>query len=319
MAFGLGAGACFYYVTLEDASPSRWFNGRTARLEENFDELTGAALEMRTFEEGDEGAWEAARASRRRGRAGPPPHRPLLPGPLRQLGPLPRPRRGPRRLRRGGRPPLRHRLRGAAEDRAREPRPGPPQQPPRLSALRPHVHRRRRQPHPRAPARNDPGGDRAGGAGDGRARVPRLLRPRRGRAARRGGRILARGRRGLAVVRALRLPGDRAPGHRRRRLPVDVFALPGGGGTAGGAARRRGRGSAGPSSRRHSTRRARARTPSRPSGARSTAPRGASSRPSSASGPRWPPSFARRLAHHVFHVTRGKRDEDAGEAGTRRL
>jgi Butirosin biosynthesis protein H, N-terminal/Domain of unknown function (DUF4872) len=62
MAFGLGAGACFYYVTLEDASPSRWFNGRTARLEENFDELTGAALELRTFEKGDGNAWEAARA-----------------------------------------------------------------------------------------------------------------------------------------------------------------------------------------------------------------------------------------------------------------
>ena len=62
MAFGLGAGACFYYVTLEDTSPSRWFNGRTARLEENFDELTGAALELRTFEEGDGDAWEAARA-----------------------------------------------------------------------------------------------------------------------------------------------------------------------------------------------------------------------------------------------------------------
>ena len=62
MAFGLGAGACFYYVTLEDASPSRWFNGRTARLEENFNELTGAALELRTFEEGDDEAWEAARA-----------------------------------------------------------------------------------------------------------------------------------------------------------------------------------------------------------------------------------------------------------------
>jgi hypothetical protein len=61
MAFGLGAGACFYYVTLEDASPSRWFNGRTARLEENFDELTGAALELRTFEQGDGDAWEAAR------------------------------------------------------------------------------------------------------------------------------------------------------------------------------------------------------------------------------------------------------------------
>jgi hypothetical protein len=62
MAFGLGAGACFYYVTIEDASPSRWFNGRTARLEETFDELTGAALQMRTFEQGDDGAWEAARA-----------------------------------------------------------------------------------------------------------------------------------------------------------------------------------------------------------------------------------------------------------------
>ena len=62
MAFGLGAGACFYYLTLEDASPSRWFNGRTARLEENFRELTGAALEMRTFAAGDGEAWEAARA-----------------------------------------------------------------------------------------------------------------------------------------------------------------------------------------------------------------------------------------------------------------
>jgi hypothetical protein len=62
MAFGLGAGACFYYVTLADASPSRWFNGRTARLEENFSELTGAALQLRTFEEGDGDAWEAARA-----------------------------------------------------------------------------------------------------------------------------------------------------------------------------------------------------------------------------------------------------------------
>jgi len=62
MAFGLGAGACFYYLTLEDASPSRWFNGRTARLEESFRELTGAALELRTFDEGDAGAWAAAAA-----------------------------------------------------------------------------------------------------------------------------------------------------------------------------------------------------------------------------------------------------------------
>ena len=62
MAFGLGAGACFYYLTLPDASPSRWFNGRTARLEESFRDLTGSALRMRTFGEGDDGAWEAARA-----------------------------------------------------------------------------------------------------------------------------------------------------------------------------------------------------------------------------------------------------------------
>jgi hypothetical protein len=64
MAFGLGAGACFYYLVLDDASPTRWFNGRTARLEESFRELTGTALEMRTFApgEGDDAAWEAARA-----------------------------------------------------------------------------------------------------------------------------------------------------------------------------------------------------------------------------------------------------------------
>jgi hypothetical protein len=61
MAFGLGAGACFYYVTIEGTSPSHWFNGRTARLEETFAELTGAALRLRTFDSGD-GAWEAARA-----------------------------------------------------------------------------------------------------------------------------------------------------------------------------------------------------------------------------------------------------------------
>jgi Butirosin biosynthesis protein H, N-terminal/Domain of unknown function (DUF4872) len=62
MAFGLGAGAGFYYLAMDGSSPSRWFNGRTARLEESFRELTGAALEMRTFAAGDEEAWEAARA-----------------------------------------------------------------------------------------------------------------------------------------------------------------------------------------------------------------------------------------------------------------
>jgi hypothetical protein len=63
MAFGLGAGAGFYYLAMDDSSPRRWFNGRTARLEETFRELTGAALELRTFAEEDgAAAWEAARA-----------------------------------------------------------------------------------------------------------------------------------------------------------------------------------------------------------------------------------------------------------------
>jgi hypothetical protein len=63
MAFGLGAGAGFYYLAMDEGSPSRWFNGRTARLEESFRELTGAALELRTFGEDEgEAAWAAARS-----------------------------------------------------------------------------------------------------------------------------------------------------------------------------------------------------------------------------------------------------------------
>ena len=61
MAFGLGAGACFYYVPLEGRSPSRFVNGRVARLEELFLELTGAPLELATFA-GPEESWAAARA-----------------------------------------------------------------------------------------------------------------------------------------------------------------------------------------------------------------------------------------------------------------
>jgi Butirosin biosynthesis protein H, N-terminal/Domain of unknown function (DUF4872) len=62
MAFGLGAGPCFYYFTAEQMSPSRFFNGRTARLEESFAELTGTALELRTFGAEDGEACPAARA-----------------------------------------------------------------------------------------------------------------------------------------------------------------------------------------------------------------------------------------------------------------
>jgi Butirosin biosynthesis protein H, N-terminal/Domain of unknown function (DUF4872) len=60
MAFGLGAGACFYYVKLDGQSPSRFTNGRTSRLEEQFVELTGAPLELATDDD-PERAWEMAR------------------------------------------------------------------------------------------------------------------------------------------------------------------------------------------------------------------------------------------------------------------
>jgi hypothetical protein len=60
MAFGLGAGACFYYVVLDGQSPSRFTNGRVSRLEEQFVELSGIPLELRTFE-GPAESWAAAR------------------------------------------------------------------------------------------------------------------------------------------------------------------------------------------------------------------------------------------------------------------
>lgn len=61
LAFGLGAGACFYYFASDDLSPTRFTNGRTGRLEESFLELTGAPLRLTT--EPDPGrAWDAARA-----------------------------------------------------------------------------------------------------------------------------------------------------------------------------------------------------------------------------------------------------------------
>jgi hypothetical protein len=60
LAFGLGAGACFYYVAIDGQSPSRFTNGRTARLEEQFVEITGAPLELRTDED-PQRAWALAR------------------------------------------------------------------------------------------------------------------------------------------------------------------------------------------------------------------------------------------------------------------
>ena len=67
MAFGLGAGACFYYVVLDENSPSRFTNGRAARLEENFLELTGAPLRLRTDADPD-ASWAIAKEAVDEGR-----------------------------------------------------------------------------------------------------------------------------------------------------------------------------------------------------------------------------------------------------------
>ena len=67
MAFGLGAGACFYYVVLDQHSPSRFTNGRAARLEENFLELTGVPLRLRTDTDPD-ASWEFAKGAVDEGR-----------------------------------------------------------------------------------------------------------------------------------------------------------------------------------------------------------------------------------------------------------
>jgi hypothetical protein len=67
MAFGLGAGACFYYVVLDEHSPSRFTNGRAARLEENFLELTGVPLRLRTEADPD-ASWKLAREAVDEGR-----------------------------------------------------------------------------------------------------------------------------------------------------------------------------------------------------------------------------------------------------------
>jgi Butirosin biosynthesis protein H, N-terminal/Domain of unknown function (DUF4872) len=61
-AFGLGAGACFYYVALAEGSPSRFTNGRVGGLEQQFVELTAAPLELFTDDD-PERSWRAARAT----------------------------------------------------------------------------------------------------------------------------------------------------------------------------------------------------------------------------------------------------------------
>ena len=64
MAFGLGAGACFYYIALDGQSPSRFTNGRTSKLEEEFVELTGLGLRTsRRFDDAERVLGRRARES----------------------------------------------------------------------------------------------------------------------------------------------------------------------------------------------------------------------------------------------------------------
>ncbi len=67
MVLGLGAGVCFYYLHLDGQSPSRLTNGRVARLEDQFLELTGAPFELTSFESAT-ASWSAARAAVEDGR-----------------------------------------------------------------------------------------------------------------------------------------------------------------------------------------------------------------------------------------------------------
>jgi hypothetical protein len=216
------SGVCFYYVPGEGQSPSRFTNGRVARLEEQFVELTGLPLRLETFED-PIASWAAARATVDAGRpallltdlyyldhygssAHFPGHAVVLAGYDDELAYLSDTGFEDLQATR-----LEH------LERARPPTtPGVP-------ARRPHVHGGRRGPaRPSAcRLRNDrpqrPADNRAG---DGRTRGHAGAAPLRRR-----GRRLAGADRGLAVVGALLLPGDRAPGDRRRELQGDVLAL----------------------------------------------------------------------------------------------
>ncbi|MGH2925110.1 MAG: BtrH N-terminal domain-containing protein [Solirubrobacterales bacterium] len=68
MALGLGAGVSFYYLRLDGQSPSRFTNGRTRSLEEQFVELTEAPIRLETFDR-PEDSWEAAREAVDAGRS----------------------------------------------------------------------------------------------------------------------------------------------------------------------------------------------------------------------------------------------------------
>ena len=146
MAFGLGAGACFYYVTLDDASPTPLVQRphRAARGELRRADRGGAgAAHLRAGRRRRLGG--GARGGRRR-----QPGRCCSPTSTTSTTTATRPTS---RATPSSSPATTRRSRYLSDTgfeelqttAAGEPRPGPPQQPPRLPARRPHVHRRRRE------------------------------------------------------------------------------------------------------------------------------------------------------------------------------
>ena len=161
---------------------------------------------------------------------------------------------------------------------------GAPRHSPGVPARRPDGHgarpRRAHDPRAAAPAAIDRNAAQMIEPAMGEARGPAGAAPLR----RRGGRVAGRAR-GLAVVGALLLPGDRAPRHRRRQLPAHVLALPRRGRARRGGARRARRRPSGPTlADWRCWRRASPRSPTPASGRGSASSPRPCSRPRSACG-----------------------------------
>ena len=293
MAFGLGAGACFFYFPLDGQSPSRFTNGRAARLEENFLELTGAPLRLRTDEDPGR-SWELAREDVDAGRPV------LLLTDLYYLDHYGRSAHFP------GHAVV---LAGYDEEAAWLSDTGFEE----LQATRlENLAEARHSQHPAFPLSGqmidaEPNGDAealdpeklkaAAPAAIARA-AEQMHEPALGefqglpaleRLAAEVGDWPA-GRCGRAVVRPLPLSGDRAPRDGRGQLPAHVLPLPGGGGPGGVRAGRRGR-PAVDLARRRRPRRQRGRRGRRRALERAERRgRAGAARPSGASGTRWLPA-----------------------------
>lgn len=66
MAFGLGAGLGFYYLSSPELSPSHFFQGRSAHLERTACEVLGIPAVVRTADDPEQ-AWEGVRSALERG------------------------------------------------------------------------------------------------------------------------------------------------------------------------------------------------------------------------------------------------------------